>query len=182
MHSRTVSRYKAAAIYCIMATIGYMPGHILRKAMYRLMGMKIGKRSYIYRGAHVRHPTGIKIGDDVIVGHGCILDGRNGLIIRNNVNISNEVWLWSMQHDPQCENFSAVGATVVVESNVWLAGRVIVLPGVSLAEGTVVASGAVVTADTLPYTIVAGIPAKKIAARKGGLKYRLGDSPPIPFV
>lgn len=48
----------------------------------------------------------------------------------------------------------------------WICSRAIVLPGVNIGEGAVVASGAVVTKSVPPYAIVAGIPAKIIGYRE----------------
>ena len=53
-----------------------------------------------------------------------------------------------------------------IGDNVWLATRVIVLKGVSIGEGSTIASGAVVTKDIPPYSIAAGVPAKVIKTIK----------------
>ena len=55
---------------------------------------------------------------------------------------------------------------VVIEDDVWIGGRVIILPGVHVGTGCVIGAGAVVTRDTPPYTIVAGNPAKIKKYRK----------------
>jgi maltose O-acetyltransferase len=53
-------------------------------------------------------------------------------------------------------------ASIVIEDDVWLAARVTILPGVTIGKGSVVAAGAVVTKDVPPFTLVGGVPAKKI--------------------
>ena len=55
---------------------------------------------------------------------------------------------------------------VVIEDDVWIGDRVIILPGVHVGEGSILAAGAVVTKDVPPYSIVAGVPAKVIKMRK----------------
>ena len=55
--------------------------------------------------------------------------------------------------------------TVVIEDDVWVGARSVILAGVRLARGTVVAAGAVVTKDTEPYSVVAGVPARPIGRR-----------------
>lgn len=165
-----------------LRVVGFFPSHSIRKFFYRLAGMKIGHRSYIYAGAEIRNARGISIGDDVIVGHRVILDGRCGLTIEDNVNISTGCWIWTMQHDPQSPTFAAVGAPVLISKYSWLAGRVIVLPGVVVAEGVVVASGAVVTKCFDSYVMVGGVPAKVIGQRSRNLNYQLGSDGATPFI
>lgn len=164
-----------------MRLVGFIPSHHLRKYFYRLAGMRIGRRSYIYAGAEIRAPRNIVIGDDVIVGHRAILDGRGGLTIGNNVNLSTGVWIWTLQHDPQSPTFAAVGAPVCVESDAWLSCRTVILPGVTISRGCVVAAGAVVTKTTTHFKIWGGVPAKEIGSRIETIAYRLGETPVTPF-
>ena len=55
---------------------------------------------------------------------------------------------------------------IVVEDDVWIGSRVTILPGVKIGKGSVIAAGAIVTKDVLPYSIMGGIPAKIIKMRK----------------
>lgn len=59
----------------------------------------------------------------------------------------------------------------------WIASRVTILPGVTIGEGAVVAAGAIVTKDVEPYSIVAGVPAKRIGERNKNLEYTLNHMP-----
>lgn len=102
-----------------------------------------------------------------------MVDGRKGVAIGNNVSISMGVRIWSLQHDPQDPYYSAVGGPVVIGDYAWISCNAIVLPGVNIGEGAVVAAGAVVTHDVEPYAIVGGVPAKKIAERTKDLRYTL---------
>lgn len=87
-----------------------------------------------------------------------------------------------MQHDPQCPNFGVESAPVVIEDYAWLSCRSIILPGVTVGKGAVVAAGAVVTKSVESYTIVGGIPAKPIGKRNPNLDYVLGKEGSICFV
>ena len=55
---------------------------------------------------------------------------------------------------------------VVIGNDVWIGDRVIIMPGVHVGDGSIIAAGAVVTHDVPPYTIVGGVPAKVIKSRK----------------
>lgn len=162
--------------------VGRLPSHLLRRACYRLLGMQLAPRAVIYMGAEVRNAKKIEIGEGTIIGHRAILDGRAGIRIGRDVNFSTGVWIWTVQHDPQSPTFADVAAPVTVGDRAWLSCRVVVLPGVNIGEGAVVAAGAVVTKDVEPYTVVGGVPARKIGERTRDLTYRLGQGLPIPFV
>ena len=161
---------------------GRLPSQLVRKAIYRLCGMRIGKRSVIYAGAEIRHPSGISIGNSTIIGHRAILDGRMGLTIGDNVNVSTGAWIWTVQHAVNSPEFEGTGAPVTIADRAWISSRTTILPGVAVGEGAVVASGAVVTRDVEPYTIVGGVPAKPMGQRSMDLRYDLGDNHTIPFI
>lgn len=78
-----------------------------------------------------------------------------------------------MQHDPQDPLYQGVGGPVVIEDYAWLSCRTVILPGVTIGKGAVVAAGAVVTKDIEPYSIVGGVPAVEIGVRTKDLQYEL---------
>lgn len=56
-------------------------------------------------------------------------------------------------------------ANIIIEDDVWIASRAIILKGVHIGRGSVVAAGAVVTKDVAPYSVVGGVPARFIKYR-----------------
>lgn len=151
-----------------------LPSQHLRRWALSACGMTFGRRSAIYGGAEIRCPWKIVIGEFASVGTRATLDGRGRIFIGARVNISSEVMLWTMQHDWRAHNFRAYAKPIVIEDYVWLGPRVIVLPGVTVREGCVVAASAVVTRSTEPYGVYAGIPARRIAERPRDLDYTPG--------
>lgn len=139
----------------------------------KLFGMKVGKGVGLYTSCEIRNPKGISIGKGSVVGNRCLLDGRRGIEIGEKVNISPEVFIWTLHHDYNDPSFVQIGAPVKVGNYAWICSRAIILPGVEIGEGAVVASGAVVTKNVAPYTVVGGIPAKKISERNKNLNYNL---------
>jgi acetyltransferase-like isoleucine patch superfamily enzyme len=170
------SKFKGACIYIVCAIISLLPFHNLRIIFLRTLKANIGKKVGLYRGFEVRSPWKMKIGNSTIIGHKAMLDARMGLVIGSNVNLSNEVMIWTLHHDYNSPDFIQIGAPVTIENYAWICSRAIILPGVRIGEGAVVAAGAVVTRDVAPYTVVGGIPAKRIADRNKGLTYDLGKA------
>ena len=157
-----------------MRLCGYIPSMRVRRLIYRrVFRMNVGNTTVIYGGAEIRAPRNVWIGEHAIIGHHAILDGRLGLKIGKNVNLSSGVWIWTMEHDPQAPDFAAKGGEVVIEDFVWISCRAMILPGVRIGQGAVVAAGAVVVNDVPPYAIVGGVPAKVIGQRNKDLTYRL---------
>ncbi len=154
---------------------GLIPSHTVRKVIQQSAGIKIGKGSTIHMGAVFYEPKGIEIGDDTVIGENPVLDGRDRLKIGNHVALSSEVMVYNSQHDIHDATFKAISKPVTIEDYVFIGPRAIILPGVTVGKGAVVAAGAIVTKDVEPFTVVAGVPAKKIGDRN--LKdpsYKLG--------
>jgi len=164
-------KYLTAAQMTVVNMSSYLPAHFLRLWVLRVMGASIGPGTVIYRGLEVRYPKNLIIGANCSIGDHAILDARGGLIIGDRVNISSQVMIWSRQHDWRALDFATQDRAVVIESYTWLSARSIILPGVVVGEGGVVAAGAVVSRDVDPYSVVAGVPALVVADRPKLLDY-----------
>lgn len=154
---------------------GLVPCHYFRLFFYTLAGMKIGKGSRIHIGARFFYPAKIQIGEGSILGDNIFLDGRDKLTIGNHVDIASGVMIYNSEHDVNSEDFKAIIAPVEIGDFCFIGPRAIILPGVKIGRGAVVAAGAVVTKDVGEFQIVGGIPAQIIGERKiSDLHYKLG--------
>jgi acetyltransferase-like isoleucine patch superfamily enzyme len=155
--------------------VGELPLHHVRRFFYRLAGMRIGSGSSIHMRVRVYDPRNIVIGKDTIIGERVVLDGRANLRIGDHVDIATGAMIFNSQHDVHSEDFGAIEKENVIEDYVFIGPNAIVLPGVTLGKGAVIAAGAVVTKDVSSMSIVGGVPAKEISTRKGKeLNYKLG--------
>jgi maltose O-acetyltransferase len=153
---------------------GWLPSHVLRRFIYRhLLGVRIGERTSVHLRCRFYRPSGICLGEHTVINREVLLDGRMGLTIGDNVSISEGVGILTLEHDPNSPDFANRGGPVTIHDRVFIGARAIVLPGIELGEGAVVAAGAVVTKDVLPYTIVGGVPAREIGQRNTDLRYQL---------
>lgn len=147
----------------------------LRMAIYRhLIGMRIGRDSILWAGNVINDPGHLIVGDNSIVGPGNVFLSRGGIEIGNNVNISGFSYFLSQGHDVTAANLTATTLSpVVIEDDAWIATHAMILPGVRIGRGAVVAAGAVVTRDVPPFKVVAGNPARLMKDRTQDIGYRL---------
>ena len=141
------------------------PSKHFRNWGLRVQGMKLGD-ARIYDGFHIRQPEGITIENGVSIGPKVLLDGRKGLIIKRNAVIGYGAIIWTLNHDYNDLHFCLKGAPVEIGEYCWICSHSIILPGIKVGKGAVVASGAIVTKDVPPYAVVAGIPARIVKYRE----------------
>lgn len=151
-----------------------IPSFTLRHFILRtLYGMKIGQGTNLEMGVRVFSPQRIVIGDNSVVHFDCILDGRCGLAIGNCVDIGHQVNIFTLQHDIDSADYRTEGGKVAIGNYAVIGGRATILPFVTIGEGAVVATGAVVTKDVAPYALVGGVPARFIRYRERNLVYKI---------
>ncbi|HWY80286.1 MAG TPA: acyltransferase [Candidatus Sulfotelmatobacter sp.] len=172
---RRISTVGLEFVIFLLHLISYFPSHHVRRFSYRLAGMRIGSGSTLHMGARFYNPTNISIGKDSIIGESVVLDGRAQLQIGDHVDFASEVMIYNAEHDIENSLFAAKMAPVKIGDYVFIGPRAIILPGITIGKGAVVAAGAVVTKDVESFAIVGGVPAKVIGERKlKDLHYRLG--------
>jgi acetyltransferase-like isoleucine patch superfamily enzyme len=149
--------------------VAHVPSFSVRHFWYRhMIGIRNAAHGGLDRGCYIwfygRRETrrrGVTIGRSLI-NRDCTLDIRGGLTVGDNVTVSPGVIVLTVGHDLNDPRFPAVDEPVRVEDDVSIGTRAMILPGVTLGRGCVVAAGAVVAGDVPPMTIVAGVPAKPI--------------------
>lgn len=92
------------------------------------------------------------IGNDVMMGPQCLIYTSN----HRTDDLTVPMWKQGFTKPKQ----------VIIEDDVWIGARVIILPGVHIGKGSVIGAGSIVTNDVPPYSIVGGNPAKVLKSRK----------------
>jgi acetyltransferase-like isoleucine patch superfamily enzyme len=165
----------------------YIPNHVINKIPFyfirhffyrRVYKLKMGSGSSIHLNCFINR-FNIEIGKNSAINRRCYLDGRGGIIIGDNVSISPEVHLITAEHDLNDSSFGYITDSIELEDYVWVGTRAIILPGVRLGKGCVVAAGAVVTKSFPEFSVIAGVPAKLISKRIEKLNYSCNWMPPF---
>ncbi len=144
---------------------------IHRAAYVRREPVALGDGTRVHRGAIIDAWGGsVSVGRNCYVGFYSIISGQGGVVIGDNVLIADHVTIVAGNHrfDDPSRAIIEQGETakgIRVERDVWIASHAVILDGVTIGEGAVVAAGAVVTKDVPPGQIVAGVPARPIGVR-----------------
>lgn len=135
-----------------------------------------GKLILDYCGENVNIEKGALFSKHIILGNNSGIGIRaqieNNVTIGNNVMMGPDCMIFTRNHKfsdinkTMCsQGFSQI-KKVVIEDDVWIGARVIILPGIKIGKGSILGAGSVITKDVEPYTIVGGNPAKLIKRRK----------------
>lgn len=150
---------------------------LLQKSIWR--NYSFGKNFHVGRGVHIWGKSKITIGDHVYIGRysqiECDTEIGNNVVIANCVafvgrydhnfeqlGIPIRFAEQIRNHDYQ---WKGLGSKVIIEDDVWIGYGSIILSGVKVKKGAIVAAGSVVTKDVEPYAIVAGNPASFVKNR-----------------
>lgn len=150
----------------------------LRKIKYRLIKYpRCGERSFIGAKSFFQNPKNVKIGKQVYLGReGYYLSAKAEIVFGNCIMTGPQVMFITGNHRTDLMGYRMVevkGAMkspendqpIVIEDDVWIGARAIILKGVTIGRGAVVAAGSVVTKSIPPYALVGGVPAKVIRFR-----------------
>lgn len=159
----------------LLTITGFVPSHLFRLFVYRLAGVKIGKGSRIHYACRFFQPLNVRIGEGTIIGDHAFLDGRAPLIIGNHVDIASQVLIYNSKHDIDSVDFKPIEEKVEIGDYVFIGPRAIIMPGVKIGKGAIIAANAAVTKDVPAFHVVGGVPARFIRERKNkNPRYHLG--------
>lgn len=140
----------------------------IRKRIYRLAGIKIGKSSIVLAPDFIGSKR-ISIGDNSFINRQLFAllhpdFEESQIIIGNNVSVGPNVKLYTITHrleEKNCRAGEFYTKKIIIEDGVWIGGNTPILPGVRIGKGSVVAAGSVVVKDIESDSIYAGNPAIK---------------------
>jgi maltose O-acetyltransferase len=107
--------------------------------------VSIGEGSYLNHGVHIENVARVEIGANVAIGMFTVIATSDHEIGMHEVRAAN----WTPQ-------------PVTIGDGCWIGARALILPGVNVGAGCVVAAGSVVTADCEPDGLYAGVPARRV--------------------
>lgn len=144
---------------------GWFPVYGLKSGLLRAFGATIGRGVTIKPHVRIKYPWHLRAGDHCWIGEEAWIDNLGSVELGDDVCVSQGVYLCTGSHDHRRTTFDLIVKGISIEAEAWIAARAIVLPGVTVGRGAVVAAGAVVTKDVPPGVIVGMNPAQIIGER-----------------
>ena len=161
----------ARALWSIVWLLLFRPtprGNLFRPwrvLLLKLFGAKVAWSVYILPGCRIWQPWRLTIGENSWIDGDVNLYAVDDIRIGHDAVISEGAFICTASHDVSSETFALTTAPIEIGDCAWVCVRAIVLPGVKVGEGAVVAAGSVVARDVEPWTVVGGVPAKAIKKR-----------------
>lgn len=137
-----------------------------RCCLLRMFGAKIGDGCRINPNAKIWYPDNLELGDNCWVDGDVKLYCVDKIKLGSNCVVSADSFLCTAGHDIASASFELMSKPISIGDCVWIASKALVLPGVSVGEGAVIAAGAVVTKNVSAWSIVGGNPVKVIGTRR----------------
>lgn len=138
-----------------------------RQRLLRLLLGKIGQSFNIEQPFRCDYGCNIEIGENFYANYGCVILDVGKVTIGNNVQFAPNVSILTAGHPlhPQSRNSGyEYGIPIQIGDNVWLGASVIINPGVSIGENTVIGAGSVITKDIPANVVAAGNPCRVLRA------------------
>lgn len=161
-------------MYLANKIVAQIPSRRIRRAYYtRVLDLKIPKTSSIFMGTRFDSRHNFEMGEHSVILQNCRIDNRGQITIGSCVSISEDVVILTADHNVHSSGFEGRERPVEISSYAFIGTRCMILPGVKIGRGAVVAAGSVVTRDVADFEIVAGVPAKMIGKRQPDLNYSI---------
>jgi maltose O-acetyltransferase len=163
--SFSLGRIDSAWWHWLVNVVAASPALDRRTRLRLLRRGGIEVRNAIVEGGCFFFGSDIAIGDHSMINHRAYFDTRAHIELGSGVGIATDVMLCTSTHDlgPEHKRWGAYKtAPITIGAGAWIGVRAVVLPGVTIGEGAIVAAGAVVTADVEPNAVYGGVPAKRI--------------------
>ena len=137
-----------------------------RIALLKTFGAKVKWSSNVLPSCRIWQPWKLTMGNYACLSENVDCYSVDEIKIGDQATVSQGVKLCTASHDIGSSIMELTTKPIIISNNAWVAGWSIVLPGVTIGEGAVVAAGAVVSKDVDPWMVVGGNPAKLIKRRE----------------
>lgn len=153
--------------------IVYLNGKIaigLRYCLLRVLSKKCGSNVAVFSGVQIKNLRNLSVGSNVSIHSMSYIECLGGCTISDDVSIAHGVTIMTTEHnyadlDVPIKYQGIQHKPVNIDRDVWIGAKAVILGGVQIGCGSIVAACALVKKPVAPYSVVAGVPAKQIRSR-----------------
>jgi len=158
----TPLRYLVLGLDILPRRVMWLWGHVRFAALVRNQG----RGCNCHWGAEIKGASNLVLGDGVVIGTNVVIGAHSPVRLGNNVRLSRDVIIETAGLDfaGKATPYAHISAPISLEDDVWVGAGAMILGGVTVGRGAVIAAAAVVTRDVPAGAVVAGVPAKVVRA------------------
>ena len=142
------------------------PFHFWRSFLLRCFGAKLGPNCHFYPKSRVWAPWNLVCEDAACLGDDAEIYNPSATYLGSHAVVSQNAYLCGATHDYNDPAFPLISLPINLGAYSWICARASVAPGVHVGEGAVLGLGSVATSDLEPWTVYAGVPARKVKHRE----------------
>ena len=142
--------------------------HAWRALVLRSFGATLGAHCHIYPAARIWAPWNLICEDAVGIADGAVVYNPALIRLASHSIVSQDAYLCGATHDIDDPAFPMTSAPITIGNYAWICARAVVCAGITVGEGAVLGLASVATRDLEPWTVYAGVPARKIRKRGRG--------------
>ena len=133
----------------------------IREIFSRIIGKPVDSSFGMFPPFYTDCGKNITVGKNVFINMGCKFQDQGGITVGDGSLIGHNVVLATLNHDLNPDTRKSMTPSPIhIGNNVWIGADAVILPGVTIGDGAIVAAGAVVTRDVKAYTLAGGVPAR----------------------
>jgi acetyltransferase-like isoleucine patch superfamily enzyme len=159
-----------AFVFWLVGGVPGAPGFALRSLAYKVVFKRLGGFCWVQPGVTIVQANRLSVGKHFGCNTGTYINAIGGIDLGDYVLLGSNVTISSGMHPiegrtPPIFARPSIAKRIVIEDDVWIGAGAVIMPGVTIRQGTVVGANAVVTKDTEPYGVYVGAPARRIRDR-----------------
>jgi putative colanic acid biosynthesis acetyltransferase WcaF len=152
--------------YALLYRPSPRPFHAWRSFLLRLFGARLGPHCHFYSKGKVWAPWNLICEDGATLGDDAEIYNPAQIYLGSHAIISQQAYVCGATHDYNHPAFPLISFPARLGAYSWVCARASVMPGVNLGDGAVLGLGSVATRDLEPWSVYAGIPARKVKTRQ----------------
>lgn len=145
---------------------GWFPIYSLKRRVLRWFGARVGSGVVIKPHVRIKYPWNLVVGNNSWIGEDAWIDNLARVELGDDVCVSQGAYLCTGSHDHRRVTFDLIVRPIVIGSEAWVAARAVVLGGVNVGRGAVIAAGAIAVRDVPSGMITAGPAAAQMRERE----------------